>query len=34
LLGVAVGEGVAARGVTFTVSIRIFQSSPSRITDQ
>jgi hypothetical protein len=35
LLELAVGDGVAAgAGVTFEVSIRIFQSSPSRITDQ
>src|SRR5258707_26741 len=35
LLGLAVGDGVASgAGVTFEVSIRICQSSPSRITDQ
>jgi hypothetical protein len=35
VLGVVVGDGVAAgAGVTFVVSIRIFQSSPSRMTDQ
>jgi len=35
LLGVVVGDGVAAGdGDMFEVSIRIFQSSPSRITDQ
>ncbi len=35
LLGVVVGDGVAAgSGVMFEVSVGIFQSSPSRITDQ
>ena len=35
LLGVGVGDGVAAgAGALLKVSIRIFQSSPSRITDQ
>src|SRR6266481_4233455 len=35
LLGVVVGDGVAANaGATFQVSTRIFQSSPSRITNQ
>ncbi|MBV8177179.1 MAG: hypothetical protein JO151_21825 [Verrucomicrobia bacterium] len=35
LLGVVAGDGVATgAGVTFAVSIQIFLSSPSRITDQ
>jgi hypothetical protein len=34
LLGVVVGDGFAGAGVELKASIRIFKSSPSRITDQ
>ena len=34
LAGVAVGDGLASAGVTYGLSIRIFKSSPPRITDQ